>query len=789
MNRFVRSLVLLFCATAPLVAQLDPNDAPISNGPLGGSPVTIVVNPLDSNEVIVFKDGNNPGLWRSLDRGVTFAPYGNGLPDVLYPLVENLTVDPMAPNVLYANHDKNIYKSTDFGANWAPMPFVAAESIKTFSVASSGGGMLALDSFNIYHSADNGATWSVVHSVVPFAGVVLDDVQYAPGDPSIAYAAGNDSGLLRSTDGGASFSPLGHTELWIQTLTVDPTDADRVYVGTPFDGLHRSTDGGVNFAQVAQNLTPVFNGEFFAWNADGSVLWYAVLDGVLRSTDKGDTWALFEDGISADFTPIPLDMRLAPNGDWYLGQVGGGLYDQSGGGLFRLDAGTSTWDHIGFLEGQINDVAIAGPGGVRVAGLGSGVYAAAGGDQVVPTAWHADIGTGTRAVAVDPDDPDRWVTGGVGAFFDNGQIVVVTNNGTEFTKPYDMGAMGQGGAIVYDIEFSPFDSDRVVAGMYPGAFGNESIITSTDGGDSWVEIPGTIGWASVAVTFNPFQDGHVMQLSENSQWSQSFNGGLNWQDLKPSWPGTGPAMLLDFDPFVPGRIFRGETGSGLWRSDDGGATWNTLGVSLHSESSVVFHPEFPNMLWVGDDEGNLLISGDGGDSFAVVWDVHLNAKAGAMAIDTSDGTLVVGTTLASMWELPGGSPVVRIGDGTAGTGGVHPTLTLGGGLPQLGNAGFSLAGEDIVGGATVYMALGFTQQSQSVFGGSFEIGAPIWRLYAAGGVPGLVGDGSFVAPFGLPVNPALLGLEVFAQMAVPDAGTVDPSQVALSNALSITFHN
>ena len=68
-------------------------------------------------------------------------------------------------------------------------------------------------------------------------------------------------------------------------------------------------------------------------------------------------------------------------------------------------------------------------------------------------------------------------------------------------------------------------------------------------------------------------------------------------------------------------------------------------------------------------------------------------------------------------------------------------------------------------------------------------GAPVWRLYAAGGTPGVAGAGSFVAPFGLPLNPALLGLEVFAQCAVPDAGTPHPSQVALSNALSITFHN
>ena len=774
--------------SAPARAQLNPADVPVSNGPLGGSAVSLLVDPLDSDVVLVTKDGNKPGLWRSDDRGTNFAPYGAGLPRVAYPLVTDLTVDPLDSRTLYALFDTTVYRSTDFGANWFVAAVVSDRKLNALSVSSTGD-LLTMDAFNVYRSTDGGDSWTTSASVVPFSGMVFDDVAFATSDPTIAYAIGNDTGLLKSTDSGASFTSMGHTGLWGQTVTTDPADAETVFVGTPFDGLQRSTDGGLSFQVVApDSTTPVFNGEFFFTEPDGSALWYAVLDGVVRSTDGGDSWQLVNAGISADYTPIPQSMARAPNGDLYYGLVGGGLYDQSGGGLYRMDAGETAFEHIGFLEARINDVTLAGPGGARVVGIGSGVYASSAGGQVVPTAWHADIGTDTRAVAVDPDDPDRWVTGGVGAFLDNAQIVVVTNGGQSFTKPYDQGPIGESGGAITDIEFSPDDSDRVVAGLFPGAFGAEAILVSTDGGDSWSDVPGTAGWATVAVTWDPFRAGRVLQHSQNGQWSQSLDGGISWQALKPAWPLTGPAMMLEFDPHVQGRMYRGETGGGLWRSLDGGVTWTQLGVSLHEDSAIEFHPDFPGMFWVGDADGQLLLTGDGGDSFTVAWEVVLDANAGPLALDTSDGTLVVGTTLASMWELPGAAPVSKFGAGTAGSGAIVPELTLGGGLPQLGNTSFALDGRDLVGGSLVYMALGFTNQPQFAFGGVFEIGSPIWRFYMTSGAPGAPGAGSFSAAFPLPVDPVLVGLEVFAQCAIPDAGTPHPSQVALTNALSITFH-
>ena len=132
------------------------------------------------------------------------------------------------------------------------------------------------------------------------------------------------------------------------------------------------------------------------------------------------------------------------------------------------------------------------------------------------------------------------VTGGVGAFVDNAQIAVVTGNGAAAVKTYEVFGAG----IVMDLDFDPHDPERLVAGVYPGEFGTASIIRSKDGGDSWIDVPGTTGWAAFAVAFDPHTPGLVVQLSSDNSWAASADSGQTWTTLQPPWPGGGTAVLL-----------------------------------------------------------------------------------------------------------------------------------------------------------------------------------------------------------------------------------------------------
>jgi hypothetical protein len=787
LHRQLLPLVVLaaWLAWVPLgAAQLEPGSEPVSLGPLGGAAGSIVVDPQDPDVILLIVPDFPGGLRRSTDAGATFEPFGTGLS----PNVTQIALDPTNPAGLFAIDGKRIYKSPDFGATWtlvftSPFSSSSNEDMKQIALPETGDDVLVIDWFHVWHSPNGGTDWFLAASVVPFGGDFFDAVAYAP-DGATAYA-GTLHGLQKSSDGGVSFAPAGGSwTTWTPCITVSRSDPDTVFVGTHFGGLFRSTDGGASLQHIDSPVT-AGNAYWFAWEPDGR-LWYATLTSVVHSPDDGDTWFDATGGWPIN-TPIPLSVAFSGDGLRYLGCRGGGLNDQSGGGLYRMAAGApSSWEHIGFLVASINDAAIAGPGGWRVIGIGSGVYAAPQGQTPTPTAWHADLGTETRAVAIDPQDATRWVTGGVGAFQDNAQIAVVTEGGAAFTKTYDKSGAG----IVQDIEFDPSNPDKLVAGIYPGGFGIPAIIRSSNGGDSWIEVAGTAGWASRAVAFDPFTPGRVVQLSYDNRWAVSGNSGQTWSALQPPLAGAGEAMLLAFDPFAPGVVYRGETGSGLWRSTNAGVSWAPLGVGLHVDSDLLLHPEFPHLMWVSDDSGHVLVSTDNGDSFAVALDLPLGTNGSALALDTADGSLLVGTTSASTWELPGGCPVVKLGSGTAGTGGFVPRHFLSGGLPQLGSTDFAIGGDRFLGGSLVYVLYGLSEVNVPAFGGSVHVGPGLNLVsFLVGGTPGAGGAGSFDIPAHLPLAPALVGLSVITQCAGLDAGAASGGHVVLSNALRITLHD
>jgi len=754
--------LLVPALVAGLAAPAPSAGDPVPLGPLGGSADSVVVDPADDDVVLVAKQS---GLQRSTDGGQTFEPFGTGLPAGA---ARVLRPDPQDPDRLFVEADGTLFESLDFGASWAPTGLSA--SLRDLAVPASGSTLLATDSSTVYRSTDGGATWNVVAN-----GSIVDPVAFAPADPSIAYY-GSIDGLFRSTDGGASWAPTAFTD-WTQSLTVSPDDADTVFAGSNA-GVSRSTDGAATFTPVNDGLPGFANTEFFVWDEANGRLWLALLDGLWFTTNLGDNWIAGNAGFPPQ-PPIPLGMDIGGGGDMYV------VAEASNGGLWKADDGQPPWVHVGFGEVFVIDVAIAGPGGPRVASSFNGVFAGASGQTLTSTSWQADFGTDTEDIAIDPSDPDRWVTGGVGAFIDNAQIVVLTNGGANAVKTYEQLGAGQ----VEDVAFDPNDPDVVLAGIFPGSFGNPAIIRSTNGGQGWVAIGGTAGWATRSLAWDPHQPGRVLELSDNGQWAESTDGGASWTPLQPAFvPTTGPSAFLAFDPFLEDVLYRGESGGGLWRSDDGGATWTSLGLSVHLDSDLALHPDVPGLLWTSDADGNVWISGDRGDTFVQAFEVA-GAVASGLDLDPSDGTLMVGTQSQSAFEIPDASPYLVPGPGTEGTGGFVPSLEPVGGLPQPGNGGWGLAGRDLLGGSSAFLFVGLTGISVPVAGGTFFAGPPYVLDVAlpTGGAAGVGGSGAFELAPGLPADDSLLGVTVVAQLAVLDAGGPGPGNKVLSNGLDVTF--
>jgi photosystem II stability/assembly factor-like uncharacterized protein len=170
-----------------------------------------------------------------------------------------------------------------------------------------------------------------------------------------------------------------------------------------------------------------------------------------------------------------------------------------------------------------------------------------------------------------------------------------------------------GGWEVYHLTGSPADPDRLYASQSSGWFG-QLVQRSSDGGASWAPVgnefayDGDLGthlwydgtprpWEFKRVWHfepSPSDPDTVYAGAEDAALFRSNDGGLTWQELPglrghesaPSWqPGAGGMCLhtIVLDPNQPGRIFVAISAAGVFRSDDGGKTWRPANRGLQSQ--------------------------------------------------------------------------------------------------------------------------------------------------------------------------------------------------------------
>jgi hypothetical protein len=166
---------------------------------------------------------------------------------------------------------------------------------------------------------------------------------------------------------------------------------------------------------------------------------------------------------------------------------------------------------------------------------------------------------------------------------------------------------------IYHVTGSSADSDRLYASQSSGWFG-QVIQRSDDGGTTWQPagnqfsydgVPGTHQWYDG--TPHPWEFARVWHLEpsltdpdtvyagvEDAALFRSIDGGQTWQELSglrdhdsgSSWQPGASGMCLHTiiqHPTDPGRIFVAISSAGVFRTDDAGKTWRPTNRGLHSE--------------------------------------------------------------------------------------------------------------------------------------------------------------------------------------------------------------
>ncbi len=166
---------------------------------------------------------------------------------------------------------------------------------------------------------------------------------------------------------------------------------------------------------------------------------------------------------------------------------------------------------------------------------------------------------------------------------------------------------------IYHLKGSPADPDRIYASQSSGWFG-QMIQRSDDGGETWDAvgneliydgIPGTHQWYDG--TQHPWEFARVWHLEpsltdpdtvyagvEDAALFRSKDGGKTWEEMSAlrrhstgaSWsPGAGGMCLhtIVLDPADANRMYVAISAAGAFRTDDAGKTWKPINRGLKSE--------------------------------------------------------------------------------------------------------------------------------------------------------------------------------------------------------------
>ena len=188
---------------------------------------------------------------------------------------------------------------------------------------------------------------------------------------------------------------------------------------------------------------------------------------------------------------------------------------------------------------------------------------------------------------------------------------ILTSDGAR--KHWDVSGPHFGGWEIYHVKGSPADTDRLYASQSSGWFG-QIIQRSDDGGRTWNPVGNDFRYATETHTHqwydgtpHPWEFARVWHLEpsltdpdtvyagvEDAALFRTVDGGRTWQELSglrdhdsgSSWqPGAGGMCLhtIVAHPTDAGRIFVAISAAGVFRTDDSGKTWCPANRGLRSE--------------------------------------------------------------------------------------------------------------------------------------------------------------------------------------------------------------
>lgn len=531
--------------------------------------------------------------------------------------VREIAVDPTQSSHLYATTAGGVFESFDGGGSWNPTSLGGLETRDLLLDPSDSSRIYVAAIADLYRSVDGGATWQPLRNGLG-SGIVTA-IEIAPSEPATLFAGVFPLGIYRSRDHGSSWT-LVHSapSINMSALRVDPSNASTIFAGVG-DSVLVSRDGGTTWSTSLASVVWVYD-ILIDRNSSNNIL-VAGYDRLSQSADGGRTWTTIRYSSFGDLAQPLNEPSKVFASDGY-----GGIWNSSDGGR--------TWGQLAVLgRTSINSLTVdpVASSVLYLATWGGNLKSVDGGRtwqehnkgltalRVATLAQAPDVPsilwTGNkegRVLFQTTDSGEHWSAQGPEPLkFFVSDIAAVSRSIVYVTGDAGVFKSSDGGQVwvdvtgslvgknVFRLAASPEDPETVYA-----VSGVQGVFRTQDGGNTWNAIGAQL----------PSQDIRFLEVaSDNSATvyvQVLLSGTFEWQlyrssDAGSSWSRVGADLPtqeitdLAFDPRDPSRLLAAMGYWGMYRSEDGGASWTRISSTSAWTVAVAFHPTEPGVLYAG----------------------------------------------------------------------------------------------------------------------------------------------------------------------------------------------
>lgn len=479
------------------------------------------------------------GVYYSSDNGLNWMPAGLGF-DSNSLGVYDVEV---CGTVLFAGGKSGLYRSTNYGKNWAKITF-RNEEINVRSIKSKDDKvLLCTEGGNLYRSKDYGTTWVIVNSndsLLYLSNIIVSGESFY--DVTKLYG-GCCTGItslriLRSTDEGDSWNEVEHESSLKSPLSFAAGD-ECIFVGTRYNGIFRSSDNGENWSKVNVGLQTIRLNTFSVFGLNLFSKHYGTNYYTYVSQDYGESWERF----TKQYTFIkPYD--ITQNNIVY----------EEDFRTFNFNVIPINKKVSGSFISSIYSRAIGYTGETHVAATNCGVYYSCN----EGTTWSEQNETvGCRFISC-------MAINGTSIYIGTGddEIFYSTNSG----RNWEIAFYGAEKKIINCITAL---GENVIAGTTTG------LMVSTNSGKNWTNIQLEFE-KDVNVTALAVCNDIVLAGTSNNGILYSLNQGKNWQEMNAGLPQK--VNKIERLTVHNWKVFAEIEDEGVWK-----LSVNTLGVAEHHE--------------------------------------------------------------------------------------------------------------------------------------------------------------------------------------------------------------